>query len=1295
MTTVTVALSSVMQRQVAAGTNVYAWAVYAESSGSLNWTPLTGPSTQVTGLSGAGQKLYFILQSTDSSPGTGNSVKVLLQKESDINPAGTPTSADTLNYRYDSFEAAFTPSSTDTGNLTDVNGFGIPMAIEVGYGRLPASGTFVPTSSSTRGYNLSGSGIWDALASAGGSGSIQYFAPVSSGGYATTQPRMAISPATALGNGVSGTNYSSAQWDPYVSSLMSGSTASATTPGGGSQIQIAGYFNGAPDAGGVWHNAGFYAYSLTFSGGNFVLTPDPSSQIRGTITISPSDLANSIYLTLGNVTVTGLANGNGTANDATLTMNTGANNQWGAVLRDFVVGFTAGYWNASATSLNGQVTAPINLNKEWNQDPTYAFGGSVNSGPGSVTQAVGGFYDPYAKVFFDYTNSYGTGYADFLTRAFGVGPLINVSDGTGQNEDANQIIVTLFADSDATSGYSSQTIDNYLAPGTGGYVVPAGVNTNGIQTTLNFNIGTMSLKEGTPVTITLKGATAAQDVALPVISSFGNYGIVSNGSGGYATSAYGDAVNGVINIKDLPVTSVTSGTGVNWYQIQVGSGAAQKTFNYYQTVDSAGRILNPAYAGQAGAIAVDGLAAITGTGTGQYVSSGGSVTINFQNGGNNTLDPSLMAVVPLLPPPYSGAPPQAAYVQPTAPLVGMRPGYTSGAGAPFLGSYDVWTAQYTSNVSSTYGSGTPVSGSSASWTVPAAHTQTVYNGGLVFGWNGADSAAQQQQAAASNFYVASYTNKIAGGDIARLSFTLVSGAPLPSEIVANGGVLTATADSDGNWATITPVSFGNGTYTVQMQEFLASDSAFAQPLNSASAVQSFTVAQGAVVTSSLSVDSGQTSNGLAVGSGGAVTVSGGTANFTMISAGGSMQMAAGTGDSGSIVLGSHVIWVGATASDTTVALSGADYIYGTTSAASINGGGTQIVGGGGGATSATAINATLNSGGYQHVKSAGWASGTTVLSGGNQIVDSGGFAMGTIVNAGGTLHISGGGSAGSSYTISTGPASGQIAIAGGATVSGGGFIHVLDEGVTLGALLQGTSATANVWAGGSAASMTLQAGTYLNVYAGGYSVAATIQLGGTENVWGSGSIASNATVQSGGYEYVYSGGTAINTLLQSGGGQWVWGPGTTASNTTVLPGGTMVVHGGGVASDVTLNGGTAEVNSGGSGSININSAGSLVKVYQSAGDVSISGLTVSVGTIDFVNIAYTSGVTSATWTSAGAGAGSGTLTLTSGAVAATVTLFGNFMAASDFTYTAHGGGTRVTDTTSGTDIQNLLTPPNA
>lgn len=1147
-------------------TNVAGWAVYFDVNGNTpTWQQLTGTATTLTLPDQQGLKVYFLLQSM--APGI-ESVQTQIQTESQISPTGTLSSADTLNYRYDSFEVTFTPAPADAGNLTDINGFGIPMGIDVVY----ADGT-----SGTRGYAIPGGSvttddtIWNALSSAGGAGSIQNFTSASTGGL--TGPRMAISPATAISENVSGTNYQTSNWNNYVTNLQTSTAVSGGAGGaaGTNQIQITGYFNGAPDGNHVWHNAGFYSYRVTFSGGNFVLTPDEASQIQGTITISPADLENSIYMTLGNATVSGLANPNGVpGSTTTLTMNTGSNNEWGAVLRDFLAGFTAGYYDATGTSLNSAITTPLNLNKEWNQDPTYAFGGAS---PGLVTPPGYVYYDEYAKVFFNYTNSYGNGYSDFLTRAYNVGPLVNVTQSpTGS--PTSSITITLYGDSDTPAGYTPQTIANYIAPPGGSYLVPAGVNTSGIQTTLNFNNIQTSLIEGTPVQIILKGATSASDVVVATITASGNYQIVSNGSGGYTTSTYGNPPPlGVVNLLDLPVTAASSGTGVNWYQIVVGSGVAAKTFNLYMTVDSAGNILNPAYSGQGGAIAIDGLAAITGTGTGQYVTAAnGGMTISFFPGGMNTLDPALLTTV-------SGT------LTPWAPLVGMRPGYAPADGAPFLQSYEVWNAQTSS-------SATP---------------QTVYNGALVFGWNGSDQAALQQQTAASNYYVSSSTNKIFGSSYAKLTFTAVGGGALPSEIVSNGGYLVAQADADGNWATSVPVSFTNGTYTVQMQEF--ADAGLTSALNNASVVQSFTVAQGAAISSyNLSLETGQTSAGLLITSGGALTVNGGTASATMVSSGG-IEYVAGGIDNGAIVLGVHQVWSGASATSMTIASGGSGYVYGTTSAVAVNGGGFQYVGGQTYQSVASAT--TVNSGGNQYVFGSGFAYGTTVLSGGKQIVGGstspggGGFAMNSLIETGGHLLVSAGGSAGSSYQSSYIDSAGSSVtatlVSGGATISGG-LGYVYSGGVTLGTLLQGTGSVLNAYSGGSAASTTIQSGTKQYAYSGGSSLAATVQSGGYEIVWGTGSVASGATVQSKGYEYIYDGAQASNTTIQSGGNQLVWDSGTIASNSLVQSAGLMHVHNGGLALNATVLGGGLQViwNGGSASNTTVNGGSQHIGPFGSA-----------------------------------------------------------------------------------------------
>ena len=67
-------------------------------------------------------------------------------------------------------------------------------------------------------------------------------------------------------------------------------------------------------------------------------------------------------------------------------------------------------------------------------------------------------------------------------------------------------------------------------------------------------------------------------------------------------------------------------------------------------------------------------------------------------------------------------------------------------------------------------------------------------------------------------------------------------------------------------------------------------------------------------------------------------------------------------------------------------------------------------------------------------------------------------------------------------------------------------------------------------------------------------------------------------------------------------------------------------------------------------------------------------------------------MTSAAWTQSGT---SGTLTVTSGALQASVTLFGSYIAA-NFKLAGDGAaGTMVTDPAAGTDPQNLITQPHA
>jgi len=382
----------------------------------------------------SGGKVYFIIQSVDSGGSLTFGPGGNITQESDI----SWSSAQQYDFRYDSFEVSLESNAGDEGNLTEINGFGIPMNLTVAY----QDGS--PTQ--TRGYNVNGNDLFQQIA-AFRSPLASY--PFSAGPLAIMgEQRMTLSPAEAVGQKLPGANAS--DWDNYlgaVSSLGSGT------------IRITGFFNGATSAdaitfgtttsgGQTYHNPGFYAYDLSYentNGGQFLLTPEANSQIKGAIQISTADLANSIYSTLGNATILTSSGGS-----PVLEMNTGANNEWGAVFVKFLVGFVGGYYGGTGEQLNPLLgSGGVDLNVDWNFDPTYAFGGTPG-GPvvtHSASVTSGTYYDGYAKIFFDHGNAYGNGYSDALMNAFVQGgPLVGVANADGS--DVNTIDITLFDDNE-------------------------------------------------------------------------------------------------------------------------------------------------------------------------------------------------------------------------------------------------------------------------------------------------------------------------------------------------------------------------------------------------------------------------------------------------------------------------------------------------------------------------------------------------------------------------------------------------------------------------------------------------------------------------------------------------------------------------------------------------------------------------------------------------------------------------------------------------------------------------------
>jgi hypothetical protein len=347
MTTLNVNLSPALQ-QTLGQPGVYAYAVYFDSN-HQNPTAFDlasgGTANPTTSLElpfpYVGGKVYFIIQSVDAgSPSNLFGPGGAIQQEADLNWQNAAAN----DFRFDSFEVTLQGNAGDVGNLTEINGFGIPMNVTVAY----QDGD--PTQ--TRGYGISGNEVFQQIASFSPT-LVSY--PYSAGPLFTDGlQRMALSPAEAEGQMLPGAG--PADWTNYINYLE-------TLPD--KTIRIAGFFNGAASAdavtigtktvgNSVYHNPGFYAYDLSFitsgvNSGYFLLKPAANSQIKGAIQISPEALANSIYSTIGDVNILSPTSSGTYDNSSStyLTMNTGANNEWGASIVKFLVGFVGGYYGGS------------------------------------------------------------------------------------------------------------------------------------------------------------------------------------------------------------------------------------------------------------------------------------------------------------------------------------------------------------------------------------------------------------------------------------------------------------------------------------------------------------------------------------------------------------------------------------------------------------------------------------------------------------------------------------------------------------------------------------------------------------------------------------------------------------------------------------------------------------------------------------------------------------------------------------------------------------------------------------
>jgi hypothetical protein len=772
VTDLNVGLSQELQTELGTA-GVWAYAVYFDSSGDPQWTTLvangsiTNDGTNDIALPGTfvSGKVYFLVQSLGS--GDSSTLTSSITTQSDINW----NTASSLDFRYDSFEVTLSGSSADQGNLTSVESFGFPMEVSIPY----ANGT-----TATVGYGVPGSQISSDIGNINthnGADDPSNLTTTFTAGPLSGDFRMAMGPSTAVGPGISNAPFSASDWNSFIQALE-GPAAS--------DIILSGEFNGAEDANGVYHNGGYYAYQLAWDSTDqaFWLEPLPQSQIKGYIEITPTQLADSIYSTLGTADIyTNMSD----TTPYLSGMNTGTNNQWGTVLRSLVVGFSAGYYLQGGVPINPQLSGTIDLNQSQNWDPTYAFQQHV-AGPAPGYLA----YDPYGAIFTENTNSYGFGYSDALTSQYAAGgPLVSVAQ-TGSNAgDVPNINLTIFADGQQPSGYVQPVIYNYIAAPSGTYAVPTDV-TSGDNIALSFaakspeNVGVVPMASGTITLNVLTSDVGGQPEWTQVVfdgATAGPAGLWQNwnvGAGSVAgtfiaTPAGGGQPAGSMLINDLPVVD----NGVTWYQLGVGG----KEFNLYTTM-SGGQFENPGYidAGgslsQAGSLAIDGLASIIPP------SSPGSqtvptFTINFAANDALSYDPSLVEVNTGNVANFGG--------QPDSPVAGIVTN----------GSFDALPGQ----------------------NGVAGNVISTADQNVAFAWIGENNAV----GTVVTNWVTAYTNKIGAEDIARV-------------MLVDGGTTlfaTGTANIDGQWQT-NPIFLPKGSYTVTMQEYLPTDTGFQTPISPAS-----------------------------------------------------------------------------------------------------------------------------------------------------------------------------------------------------------------------------------------------------------------------------------------------------------------------------------------------------------------------------------------------------------------------------------------------------------------------------
>ena len=298
------------------------------------------------------------------------------------------------------------------------------------------------------------------------------------------------------------------------------------------------------------------------------------------------------------------------------------------------------------------------------------------------------------------------------------------------------------------------------------------------------------------------------------------------------------------------------------------------------------------------------------------------------------------------------------------------------------------------------------------------------------------------------------------------------------------------------------------------------------------------------------VSSGVVSSGVIVASGDTLEIeAGGTADVTSVTSGGIQQ-----------------VDLGGLASGTLISAGGSDTVFGSDSAAIVDG--TLTVSSGG-----TTTGSTISSGGVENVLSSAHVGSSFISSGGIENVSAGGTAGRAMVDSGGVLNVFG---LTNSAILESGGTQNVFASATiSLTVFSGGTQNVLSGAIVSGAVI--VNGAQNVSSGGTTSATKISSGATEFVSANGTATNTTVSSGGRIVLFG-GATANGLTVNSGGTEEAGAGYT-VGAIVFGGGATLVVDAGAFEIG-TVISGATDIVSAGGNTSNTTISSGGVEFESG-------------------------------------------------------------------------------------------------------------------